>query len=168
VLTFLRFVGVTNAAVWLGALVFFTAGAGPAFFSDEMLGLLGRPYAGAAAQIILERYFDLQIICAAIALGHIFAERLYTGKAVGNFSIILLSLLLGISVCGRFVVEPRMKRLHLQMYAVQSSPVQKAAAKRTFGMLHGGSQIVNILAVIGVLVHFSQTAGPGAATRRIR
>lgn len=167
-LTFLRFVGVTNAAVWLGALVFFTVGAGPAFFSDEMLRLLGRPYAGAAAQIVLERYFDLQIICAAIALSHAFAERLYTGKPVGNISMIVLSLLLGISLLGRFVVEPKMKQLHMQMYAVQTNSAQKAEAKRSFGMFHGASQIVNLLVIAGVLAHFSQTAGPGVATRRVR
>ncbi len=167
-LTFLRFVGVTNAAIWLGSLAFFTFGAGPAFFSDEMLRLLGRPYAGAAAQIVLERYFDLQIICAAVALVHSFAERLYTGKIGGHFSAVILSLLLGISLLGRFVVEPQMKQLHLQMYAVQTTPAQKSAAKRTFGMLHGASQIVNLLVFAGVLVHFWQTAGPGVATRRVR
>ncbi|MDB6041249.1 MAG: hypothetical protein JWM99_5090 [Verrucomicrobiales bacterium] len=167
-LTFLRFVGVTNAAIWLGALVFFTIGAGPAFFSNDMLHLLGRPHAGAAAQIVLERYFDLQIICSVIALGHAFAERLYTGQPIGRFSIAMLGLLLGISLLGRFVIEPQMKQLHLQMYAVQTTPAQKAAAKRTFGTFHGGSQIVNLLVIAGVLTHFWQTTGPGVATRRVR
>ena len=158
----------TNAAIWLGALTFFTFGAGPAFFSDEMLRLLGRPYAGAAAQIVLERYFDLQVICAAVALTHAIAERLYTGKPGARFSLVLLPLLLGISLLGRYAVEPKMKHLHLEMYAVQTTPAQKAAAKRTFGMIHGASQAVNLLVVAGVLVHFWQTANAGTASRRAR
>ena len=167
-LFFLRFVGVTNAAIWLGALTFFTFGAGPAFFSDEMLRLLGRPYAGAAAQIVLERYFDLQVICAGIALIHAIAEHLYTGKPGAQFSLILLPILLAIALFGRYVIEPKMKQLHLQMYALQTTPAQKATAKRTFGMIHGVSQGVNLLVVAGVLVYFWQTASAGAASRRLR
>ncbi len=167
-LIFLRFVGLTNAAIWLGALAFFTVGAGPAFFSDEMLRLLGRPYAGAAAQIVLERYFNLQVLCASIALIHAIAEHLYSGKPAARFSLILLPILLAIALLGRYVVEPKMKQLHLQMYALQTTPDQKAAAKRTFGMIHGTSQVGNLLVVAGVLAYFWQIASAGGIARRLR
>ena len=40
----LRFIGIVNAAIWLGAAVFATLGAGPAFFSEAVLRLVGRAY----------------------------------------------------------------------------------------------------------------------------
>jgi hypothetical protein len=61
VISFLRFLGVANAAIWLGAAVFVTCLAGPAFFSAEMLAVFGgqRYYAGAAAEVFISRYFFL-------------------------------------------------------------------------------------------------------------
>jgi len=57
VIGFLRIVGILNAAVWFGAAVFFTFGAGFAPFSAEMKRLLGSnnyPYfSGAIAQILI-------------------------------------------------------------------------------------------------------------------
>src|SRR6266496_2641930 len=54
VIGFLRFLGILNAGVWLGAAIFFTFGAGPALFSQETQNLLGPknyPYfSGAIAQ----------------------------------------------------------------------------------------------------------------------
>ena len=64
---FLRFVGLMNAAVWFGAAIFFTFGIGAAAFSPEMKELLGpknSPYfSGAIAQILIARYFHLQLLC---------------------------------------------------------------------------------------------------------
>jgi len=66
VIGFLRFVGVVMTAVWFGASSFFTFFVGPAFFSMKMLDMLGvanvqssRAYVGAAAQIVINRYFVL-------------------------------------------------------------------------------------------------------------
>src|SRR5678816_4102246 len=57
VLGFLRIIAIINAAVWFGSIVFFTFAAGPAFFTDEMIRLLGKAHAGAAAQLVVHRYF---------------------------------------------------------------------------------------------------------------
>jgi hypothetical protein len=53
----LRFIGIANAAVWFGSLIFFTVVVGPAFFSEGMINLfgagnpqVGRAYASAAAR----------------------------------------------------------------------------------------------------------------------
>ena len=67
-LSFLRFFGVTVAAVWFGATVFFTCFAGPAFFTDEMKKLFPPPYNGAIAEIVLGRYFILHYLCGFLAL----------------------------------------------------------------------------------------------------
>ena len=65
----IRFIGILNAAIWLGAAVFFTFAVAPAFFVGEakILGL--HPfYLGAMAQLVLARFFYLQYICGAIAI----------------------------------------------------------------------------------------------------
>src|SRR5580765_3504068 len=90
VLGFLRSIAIVNAAVWFGSIIFFTFAAGPAFFSDEMIHLLGRPHAGAAAQVIVHRYFLVQQWCAAIAIAHLIAEWLYTGRPFHRLILLLL------------------------------------------------------------------------------
>ena len=68
---FLKWVGLLNAAIWLGATLFFTFAVGPAFFSEKTWALFGWPqnvlaakyYAGAVAQVVLERYFLMQHLC---------------------------------------------------------------------------------------------------------
>src|SRR5580765_2964401 len=101
---FLRFIGIANAAVWFGSGDFFTLAVGPAFFSEGMINLfgggnaqLGRAYAGAAAQVVLERYFLLQQICGGIALIHLLSEWIYMGRPLKRLTLCLLSglLLLG-------------------------------------------------------------------------
>src|SRR5262249_8101692 len=66
VILVIRFIGVMNAAIWLGAAVSFTFAAAPAFFSGEALKMGLHPYwRGAMAELVLARYFYLQYICGA-------------------------------------------------------------------------------------------------------
>ena len=161
----LRVIGIINAAVWFGAMVFFTIGVGPAFFSEEMVRLLTKPYAGSAAQIVLERYFLLQIWCAAIALTHLIVEWLYTGRPFQRYILLILMALFTVGLLGGYMLQPRMEELHLRKYAVQSTPAQKAAASRSFGILHGLSMITNLLVISGVLVYLFHVTKPVNAAR---
>lgn len=152
-------------------MIFFTVVVGPTFFSDEVKNLLTLPRAGAAAQIMVERYLTLQQICAAIALVHLIVEWGYTGRLFPKASMIILIACLGVSLAGSRLLAPQMKQLHLVKYAVQTSPEQKAAAARSFSILHGTSQITNLLALAGVLFYYwrlavgTQGSRPGAGTR---
>ena len=101
---FLRFVGVANAAMWFGASIFFTFSVGPAFFSDKMIGLLTRPYAGAAAQIVIERYFLFHELCGAVALVHLVAEWLYMGKPLQRLTLWLLLGILALGLVGGHIL----------------------------------------------------------------
>lgn len=145
-----------NAAVWFGGAVFFTIAAGPAFFSTEMLNLVGRIYAGAAAQILLERYFNLQLLCAALALIHLLAEWLYTGKLLSRWTPYLLLGLLSIGLVGGFWLQPKLKALHLEKYGVRSQPAQRLEATRAFSLWHGVSQTINLLALGGLTAYLWQ------------
>jgi hypothetical protein len=156
---------VINAAVWLGAAVFFTLSAGPAFFSGEMIQLVGKPRAGAAAQIVLERYFVLQHWCAGIALAHLLSEWLYTGRPWQRSTLALLLVLLALGLAGGYGLMPRMKQLHLRMYAVQLTPAQRGQAERVFWPLHGAAQVMNLVVIAGVLVYLWQMTSSGGSSR---
>jgi hypothetical protein len=168
----LRFIGLLNAAVWLGGMVFFTAVVGPTFFSPEVKNLLTLPRAGAAAQIMVEHYLVLQQWCAAVALVHLISEWLYNqGRSFPKASLVIIVGCLAISLAGSRLLAPQMKQLHLVKYAVQTTPDQKASAARSFAILHGTSQVTNLLALAGVLFYFwrlsngTQGGRPGAGAR---
>jgi hypothetical protein len=150
----LRFIGLLNAAVWLGGMVFFTFIVGPTFFSAEFKTLLTIPRTGAAAQIMVEHYLLVQIWCASIAIGHLILDWLYTGKLFQKSSLFILLFCLGSSVLGSQKLAPRMKELHLIKYAVQTNAQQKADAARSFGILHGAAQVTNLLALAGLLFYY--------------
>jgi hypothetical protein len=165
VVAFLRFLGVLNASVWFGAIIFFTFAVGPAFFSEAMLQLLGRPHAGAAAQVVLERYFGLQQWCAGLALTHLIAEWLYTGKPFQRLTLLLLMFLFTSGMIGGYVLQPRMKELHLKMYAVQTPQTIKDTSARSFRILHGTSMAMNLIVLLGVSGYLWQVTRPSVNTR---
>ena len=169
----LRFIGLLNAAVWLGAMVLFTAFVGPALFSPEVKMLVGRSewLPGAIAQILVERYMTLQQWCAIIALIHLIFDWLYTGKIFAKSSMFILLICLGIALAGTRLLAPQMKQLHVMKYSPQSAAAQREHATRNFRILHGTSQVTNLLALCGVLFYYWRlSVGPqagrsGAAAR---
>lgn len=157
-LTLLRVVGTLNAAVWFGAAIFFTFAAAPAFFSDAMIQLLGRPHAGAAAQVALERYFLFQHWCAVIALTHLGAEWLYTGRTISRLRLGLVLSIFALGLAGDLWLLPKMKQWHLDIHGARSTPQQREAARQAFGLWHGVAQGANLLVAAGLLVHFWQVS----------
>jgi hypothetical protein len=160
VIGLLRFVGMLNAAVWLGAVIFFTFVAAPAFFSQEMLSFLPRSYAGAAAQVVIKRLFTLHEVCGVIALLHLTAEWLYTGRPLQRFTLGLLLGLLALVFCGNTIIRPKLEQLHLTMYAPGRTSEQREQARKSFGAWHGLSQVSNFIILSGLLIYFSQVAHP--------
>lgn len=146
----IRFIGIANVAVWFGAAVLFTVAVGPAFFSSEMLAFLPRPYAGRAAQVIIERYFLLQQWCGAIALLHLLVEYFYSGRQADRLTLGLTSGLFVVALIGGLWLAPQMAELHRLMYAPGTTLAQQAAARSTFRLLHGLSQTVNLAVMVGV------------------
>ena len=149
----LRIVGVINAAIWFGACVFFTFGVGPAFFSDAMLALLGRPHAGAAAQVVLQRYFLVHQICGVIGLAHLVAESLYLGRPIMRWTLSLLAAVFVLGLVGGYGIQPKLRTLHRSMYTPSNPPALREAAQKSFRVWHGVSQGLNLVVVAGVLVY---------------
>jgi hypothetical protein len=169
VIGFLRFVGILNAAVWFGAAVFFTFGAGFAPFSAEMKSLLGPnnyPYfSGAIAEILIARYFHFQVVCGVVAVLHLLAEWLYLGKVVQKLQVGLLVGLCSAALLGGYWLQPRLKSLHAIKYGVNTRPETRQAADRSFKAWHGVSQVVNLLVVGGLALYLWRAANPPDPTR---
>jgi len=165
VIGFLRFLGVANAAVWFGTAIFFTLAVGPAFFSQKMLGLLGRPHAGAAAQIVLERYFAMHQVCGVIALLHLVAEWLYMGKPLQRLTLWLLLGIFTLGLMGGYSVQPKLQGLHRTIYGPGATSEQRERAKRSFSTYHGISQVLNLMVTAGVALYLWRVTTPSNGYR---
>jgi hypothetical protein len=167
-LVVLRFVGVFNAAVWLGSGLFFTFGIAPAVFSDEMKGLFA-PYgdysAGLIAQQLIARYFVVHAVCGVVALIHFFAEMFYAGRPFqkGLFGLLIVALSLG--VLGGAVLQPKLKALHAIKYSRSASDQERETAGRHFTWLHATSQIGNVLTLILLVGYLWRATNPPNTTR---
>lgn len=158
-LTFIRLIGVLNAAVWLGAGVFFTFGIGPAVFSPEMKRIFGDYYPGVIAQMFIARYFKLQLICGIIAALHFAAELVLARRGFQKWTFLVLVVPLSLGLIGGFVLQPKMNKLHAIKYSNAPAEEREAAAKQ-FGMLHGISQVVNLVGLLLLGAYAWRTATP--------
>jgi hypothetical protein len=171
VISCLRFIGLLNAAIWLGAAVFFTLGAQFACISPKMEALLKAGnfpfYSVAIEQIIMARYFIFLYLTAAIALLHLLAEWLYMGRPTRKFSLVLLAGLLALVLIGGVWVEPRLKKLHATRYAANMQPDQREAAAKSFRLWQAGSQVIDLAMIAGLVVYVWRIANPSDAPRFI-
>jgi len=165
----LRFIGVLNAAVWLGAAIFFTFAAAPAFFTEEIksIKLLHPFWPGLMAQQVLGRYFYLQQICAVIAVVHLVAEWFYLGRPLQRFHVVLLGGLFFVSFAGGLWLQPKLHHLHLVKYSMneQYQPVPRSIEERTaavdsFKRWHRVAMATNLLALAGLIVYFWRVTHP--------
>jgi len=162
---FLRFIGLLNAAVWFGAAVFYTFGAGPAVFSPEMKDLLGSKgyayYSSGVAQILVSQYYQLQFACGLIALLHLLAEWLYFGKSPRRTQFALLIGLVALSLLGGAWLRPRLKHLALDF----ARPQAVEATARSFRTWQNLFLVVNWLTVLGGAAYLWRVANPLETTR---
>ena len=162
---FLRVAGITNAAVWFGSTVFFALVVWPAFSSPDMMRILPPLHRGAAAQVIMERYFLVQYCCGGIAVAHWTIETLYAGKSLQRWVPYWIVGILVLELCSGLWVEPKLKRGHLEIYAPRSTVQQREQASRTFGFWHTVVQISNLVVMLGVGAYVWEQNRPPAAAR---
>jgi predicted small integral membrane protein len=156
----LRFIGLFNAAIWIGTAIFGAFVALPTFFSPEMKAVIPEPYNGLAAQILLHRYFLAHYICSAIAISHLLGEFLYLGRPLDRWVAIILSVIVAIGIVEGVKLEPKLKSLFVLKYHPTSTPAQKQAASASFSTLHGISQGLNLVVICGVAFYFWKVARP--------
>ena len=166
---FLRFIGILNAAIWLGGSVFFMFVAGQVPFSPEMKELFGsahNPYfTGAIAQIGVARFFSFQLICAIIAIAHLGAEWLYQERRNRKFLLWTLVTMLALTLLGDYGLQPKMRELFRGKYAVNYTQPQRDAAARSFGFWHGIAMTVNLFMLGGLVIYLGQMSRPPEAAR---
>ena len=156
----MRFAGLVTVAVWLGATVFLTFGAGPAFFSPAMLEVMPRYHAGRAAQVVQESFFSFQLVCSWLAALLLIVDWASTGRLPQRWVLGLLALLLGLVLVGGTLIQPRLRGLHAIMYAPNTTLVQKEQAGTRFRRWHGVSQVGNLLVLVGVVIYFWTLTAP--------
>ncbi len=155
---FLRFIGILNAGLWLGAAVFCTVGVVPVASSPDMVGLLGPdffPYlSGAIIRLIVARLGYWQIFFGIIAWLHLILEWLYLGRLPRRARVGLLTLLFSLSLFAALWLNPKLTRLHRSEYAVNLPPSAHALAAKSFRLWDGVFQAINVLLIGGVAVYF--------------
>ncbi len=154
----LRFVGVLNAAIWLGATLFFTVGAGPALFSEEAAAFLPRPHRARVAELVIGRLFVLQQVCGVVGLGLLLVDAIRAGRVVQRLSFAVVGGLFVASLIAGHMLAPKMHRLQQVRYSPRATPQEQAAAVRTFNVLHGLSQAMNLFVVAGLVFHLHQVS----------
>ena len=165
----LRFIGLLNASLWLGACIYHVCGAAPALSSaevDRILGPSNAPYfAPAIAQVVDQRFFQFQLIFALLAWAHVIAVWLYVGRAPNKVWQILLGALLALSLLQAFAVQPKLRSAHLAKYSRQVAPPARATAARTFRAWHNVSFVFTLLQVGGLACYYWRVSNPSEATR---
>jgi hypothetical protein len=169
VILFLRLVGIFNAAIWFGAVIYFTFGAAPAIFSSDMRLVLGDKnypfFSGAIAQVLIGRFFQLNLICGCIALLHLAADWLYFGKSRQGLWLSLLLSILCINLLGQFWIQPKLKHLHAVKYDAHSRPADVEAAAASFRSWHGASRIADLLVLVALAAYLWRSTNPSDPTR---
>ena len=165
---FLRFVGLLNAAVWLGTAILFTFGIEPACYSAEMRATLGATtesyFSGAIASVLMTRYYEIMLACGVVALLHFAAEWLYMGRPRRKFALGLIIGLFALTLLGRNAIQPALTRSNRRHYAA-AQPADRQSAAKSFHILKVFGRIVNVL-ITGGLVVYVWRAGRSSDTLR--
>jgi len=167
----LRFVGIMNAAIWLGGAVYFSFVAGRMPFSSEMADLLKGSfpyYSGAIAQIGVSRYFGFHLFCGIIALIHLVAEWLYQDRRNRKSLLWLVGIILGLTLLGGYWLQPKMEKLHRIKYARNYSQPARDAAAKSFKRWHALSMTMNLFMLGGLVVYTMQMTRPPEIARFVR
>ncbi len=177
-IAFLRFIGLMNAAVWLGAVVVYAALISPALVSAEMLKVFSeaRPamapaYRGLAVEIVAWKFYWIHFICGGVAAFHLLMEWLFTGKATRTLMLYLAMTMIVLGLANGVLLHYKMKELHRIRYAYLPPPVtnkqieDKAKAGRMFDSLQAATEVMHWIMVAGLVVYLWKTATPGEQPR---
>lgn len=167
----LRFLGMVNAAVWLGATIFFMLGARTALYSSEMVSLLQPKYhpyfSGVIDHLISIRFYHLSLACALFALLLQTARWLYLGRPSRKVSLgLLIGLFLVVLINGN-AIEPQLSKLHATRFSAAAPMVDRDRAVRSFRLWRFASGTLNIVLIGGIIAHLWGVANPSDSPRFI-
>ncbi len=154
-----------NAAVWLGAVVVHVCVSIPAFVSGPMLRLLPISHAGAVELVFSGRFYQFEYWCAGIAVGHLLADWLYTGKPLRKWSSYVLGVIAGTALLSGTLLLPKAQQLHLEAYGMRSTPQQRQRAAKAFKSWEVVIHSANVITLIGITAYFWQISAGGTGAR---
>ena len=161
---FLRFLGLINTAVWLGAAVFMLLGVESAAASAQMQELIGQnnfPYFSLAiAQVIQKRFLYVCLVCGSIAIGHMAAEWLYLGKYASGLWVGILGALLVMSAVQGGIVQPSLRRSHSLEFKPRAAAEERQLAAKSARVWRGVSRGINSVMVLGLIVYLWRVGNP--------
>lgn len=167
----LRFAGVLIASLWLGALAFQTFVVGPALNSAATQSLIGAKFfgyiSGGLGQILAGWNFHLGIVCAFLALVHLFAENLYLGRGVSRRWLAVLLTLFVLNLVGSSWLNPRLIALHQSQHRATATATERAAAAQNFRLWHGLFQAMNVFMLAGVTAVLWRNSNPSDTPRYV-
>lgn len=163
--TVLRYLAILNAAIWLGATVFFTLGAAPAIFGPDAAIFLPKPYRARIAELVIGRLFLVQQVCGAFALALLLVDCVRAGRWVRRVQLGVVGGMLLTALLAGYWLAPRMHRLQETRYSPQATPTQQESAARAFGAWHGFSQVLNLAVLAGLLIHLWAVSRPPEAPK---
>lgn len=131
-------------AVWGGAVVFFTFITTPIVFAD-----LDRDMAAGLLGHLFPRFFQVQLVCSAVALAFIAARR-YFGAPPRKLTIaagVMLAVALAIALYNNFALLPEMTAAQERVTSFVTT-AKDDPARVAYGQLHGRAMILNGLAAL--------------------
>jgi hypothetical protein len=167
----LRFVGIMNAAIWLGGAVYFTFVAGQMPFSGDMKALLKQGYdyySGAIAQISISRYFGFHLFCCVVALAHLGAEWFYQERRGRKLLLWVVGAMLGLTLLGGYWLQPKMKHLFGIKHSVNYPQPAREEAAKSFGRWHALSMTMNLFMLGGLVTYTMHMTRPPEIARYVR
>ncbi|MBI1839795.1 MAG: hypothetical protein HYR88_02955 [Verrucomicrobia bacterium] len=150
--SFLRFVGVMNAAVWLGASLFQLFAVSPFFGSAATRWLLGDAHALGAGLMLWDRFYTTHYLCLGVAWIQLLAEWVYLGRGIPPFHRWALTSLLVLGVLGHVELNRWVTPAHWNRYQPKASAESRASAERTYPLSSAVWMTTNVALDLTVLV----------------
>jgi len=155
----LRFLGLMNAAVWLGGVVYFSAAGIRTVFQPSIRALFHEYYVGTVAQALQASYFRFQVVCAAVAIVHLLLLWWLRPRHVQRPLATIVAIMSALVVLTAFVIQPQMKSLFETKHRAPTWAQRETAATR-FRVWHGVSQGFNLLILGGLVFYVWRMAAP--------
>jgi hypothetical protein len=152
VIGFLRFIGLLNAGVWVGAAVFLVLVAEPALYSNAARAYLLKShgyFAGALDGVIRGRFLYFNLVCGGIAMAHLLAEWLYLGRPIRRISVWLVLILVAMAIVNIGVFETRVTVFHEARYR-SATPAARQEAQSAFERWRRASNTADLLMLGGL------------------
>jgi hypothetical protein len=157
VISFLRVVGLMNAAVWLGGSLYHLLAVGPFFSSAGIKWLIGDFYAGGVGLMAWQRFYALSYLCISVALLHLVAEWVYLGRGISRFNGGLLCLLLTFTLLGNYQMDKVVAPAYYNRTSQKVSAEERARAERTYPLWSTIWNTSTVLLELGILIFSIRT-----------